>query len=37
MSMFSYPSRPKNDAHDKDADPAPIKAILVFATRGSKG
>jgi hypothetical protein len=30
--MLLYPSLPKNAAHDNEADPAPINAILVFAT-----
>lgn len=37
MCTLLYPSRPKNAAHESEAEPAPINAILVLATFGSNG
>ena len=37
MCTLLYPNLPRNEAHEREAEPAPIKAILVFATFGSRG
>lgn len=37
MCTLLYPSLAKNAAQDKEAEPAPIKAILVYDTLLSKG